>query len=279
MIKSVIKTLRIALYETKVVLFSVKFVMLSAVSWIFMDLFTISIKQFALDYDLKMVPASLAFYFSDDVYCCISFLLLIFLFSDFPLKGSSQLQILQRSGMSCFAGGQMLASAFVTAAYTAEQLLFSVIACLPCIEFSGWGKVWGTAAAGSFLNLGYGTFSYISRDVILIYTPLQAVSASAFLFIMTGICYGILEYCLNGASKGKAGTAVLSVWSLIWIFLSTVGGDFVRRLRIFSPNVWNDIENKDIREVFETGIFLFFIAAVLFTVGRLLAKKRKIAVL
>lgn len=105
-IGNIIKIWRVALYETKIVVLSAKFLVLSAMSWMFLDLFAMPVRQLALDHSLKVVPAQLPFYFSDMVYCNIAFLLLIFLFSDLPLKDSGQRQILQRSGIGCYAGGR-----------------------------------------------------------------------------------------------------------------------------------------------------------------------------
>ena len=55
--KNIIKIWRVALYETKVIILSVKFLVLAAMSWMFMDLFAMPVRQLAMDYGLKLVPA------------------------------------------------------------------------------------------------------------------------------------------------------------------------------------------------------------------------------
>ena len=274
--KNIIKIWRVALYETKVIILSVKFLVLAAMSWMFMDLFAMPVRQLAMDYGLKLVPAELPFYFSDSVYCNIAFLLLVFLFSDMPLKDSGQKQILQRSGIGCYAGGQMLSIVMVSLVYVAEQLLLSVLVLLPCIEFGDWGKVWGTAAAGNLSEMGYENVIHVSYEVISNYLPWQAILASSFLFCLSGICYGMMEFLLNGLSGGKAGTAVLSAWSLMWMFLSEMSEDWVRTLNRFSPQRWNDLSDKDFSAIFSVRRVLFIAIIVFWVINKRLMKMRKI---
>lgn len=277
-IDNIIRIWRVALYETKIIVLSVKFFVLSAMSWMFMDLFVMSLRQLAMDFDLKLVPAGLPFYFSDNVYCNIAFLLLIFLFSDLPLKDSGQKQILQRSGIGCYACGQMLSIVLVSVIYVAEQLLFSILTVLPCIEFGDWGKVWGTAAAGKLADMGYDNVVRVSYSVISQYMPWQAIFASALLFGLSGICYGMLEFLLNGLSGGKVGTAILSAWSLMWMFLSEMSEDWVRQFNRFSPQRWNDLSDKNPDDIYIMSGVLFFSFVILWLINRWLMKKRKIQI-
>lgn len=46
--------------------------------------------------------------------------------------------------------GQMLSIVMVSILYVAQQLLFSVLVLLPCIEFGDWGKVWELLPQGIF---------------------------------------------------------------------------------------------------------------------------------
>lgn len=274
-----IKTYRVALYEIKVILCSVKFLVISAVSWVFMDMFLMEIRKFALDYDLRVIPAALPFYFSDDVYCNIAFLLLIFLFSDLPLKDSSQRQLMQRCGFGKFAGGQMAAIVGVSAVFVVEQFLFSVLSVLSCIGVSDWGKVWGSVAAGKLLELGYGNYVRVSAGILAAYTPWQAILMSAVLFFLTGVCYGMLIFFFNAASRGKAGTALLSLWSLGWIFLQGAGSDRLRFLNRFSPQRWNDLSGKEGIDVVGTAAVQLIFIVVIFLINRMAVKKRKIEVI
>ncbi len=279
--KNIVVVWRVALYEVKIMVLSAKFLVLSAVSWMFMDLFVMLIRQFALDYGEKLVPAILPFYFSDIVYCNIAFLLLIFLFSSIPLKDESQKQLLQRSGIRCYGAGQLLAIAMVSIVYVVEQLLFSVLACLPCIEFSGWGKIWQSVANRTMSELGYGNYDGVSQEIITNYEPWQAIGATALLFCLTGICYGMVVYLLNGISRGNLGTAVMSGWSLAWIFIQGMAvkfewGQVALRL---SPANWNDLTNKGAADIARISIRILLCIAVLVAVNQILLRRRKIELL
>lgn len=269
---------RVALYEVRVMLFSLKFLILAALSWMFMDLYVADIRQFALDYGETLVPAQLPFYFSDPLYCNIAFLLLIFLFSDLPPKDSSQRQVLQRSGIRCYGAGQMLAIAIMSVIYVAEQLLFSVLTCIPCVEFAGWGKTWQSVSSGKMYDLGYNCTATVSQNVITKYLPWQAIGASALLFCLTGICYAMIEYLLNGISRGKAGTAVLSSWSMAWIFLQGLASHWawVQTAHRFSPQNWNDLAYKESSDIGKMAARILLCILFLALLNQILIKHRKI---
>lgn len=271
---------RVALFETKVMLLSVKFLVLSAVSWMFMDFYIREIRTFALDYGITVIPAQLSFYFSDLVYCNIAFLLLIFLFSDLPLRNGSQRQLLQRSGMNCFGVGQMLAVVLTTVVYVAEQFVFSVLVFLPCLELGGWGKAWQSVANGTMLELGYQSRAIVSQEIITNYLPWQAIGASSLLFFLTGILYGLLVHFLNGISRGRVGTAVLSAWSLVWILVESVGGrwkELVFLLRL-SPANWNDLAGRRPPEIVWIALRILLCILVAAVINQVLMNRRKIEI-
>lgn len=271
---------RVALFETKVMFLSVKFLVLSAVSWMFMDFYIREVRTFALDYGITVSPAQLPFYFSDYTYCNIAFLLLIFLLSDLPLRNGSQRQLLQRSGMHCFGAGQMLAVALTAAVYVAEQLVLSVLVCLPCLELGGWGKVWQSVANGTMMELGYQNYVTAPQEVITNYLPWQAIGASSLLFCLTGILYGLLVHFLNGISRGRAGTAVLSAWSLVWLLVKNFAArwkelDFLLRL---SPANWNDLAGRRPPEIGWIALRILLCILVAAVINQVLMNRRKIEI-
>lgn len=272
LVKKSITIWRVAFYEVRLLVFSTKFVMLSLLSWMFLDFFVMEIRNFAVDYDLKMVPAVIPFYFSDLIYSNIALLLLILLFSDFPLDNSGQMQIEQRAGRTCYEWGQLLSIILIACIYVAEQFIFSVAVCLRCVEWSGWGKVWGSAASEKFMDLGYSSYVGISQEVILNYEPYQAIILSAITFLLTGIGYGLLVYLLNRYSRGKLGTVVLSIWSLWWIFIVNIDKEWSRQLCRLSPQRWNDLSIRKPDEVMGVIIFAAAVVAVLLLVNRGFAK-------
>lgn len=275
-IQNLKKIWNVSIYETKILLFSPKFLLLSAMSLIIMDMSIQSIRQFALNYHLQMPPAILPFYFSDIIFGNIMYLFLIFLFSDIPLKQKGQNQILQRCGLGCFGMGQLFSIVLVSVVFVLEQLLFSIVVCAPCLTFGGWGKTWGAVADNVFLEAGYTTSLGVSADVLRDYTVAEAVGLCMASFLLTGISYGLIIFLLNGISKGRAGTAVMSFWSVVWFFLNNNENPVIRKLMKFAPQHFNDLslrEKGDFTEllfIFGGNIFIFII------VNMILIRKRKL---
>lgn len=271
------RVLKISFYEFRLMLFSSRFVVLSLISFLFMDMAMRPIREFAADYKLAITPAVLPFYFADITYCNIAFLLLIFLYSDVPLKGAGQRFLLQRGKSMVACGmGHMVAMFLMGIVFVSEQVLFSFLTALPAITTEGWGKVWGSVASHQALNLGY-TFSLSVSDTVLRnYTPWQAVMVSAGIFFLTGCIYGLLEYLLNGFSGGRLGTVTLTVWSIGWLFLQKSLFPGLRKLLEYSPVSWNDLSRL---ELSKTGGRMGVLAAVvlfLTVVILLLVRHRKI---
>ena len=149
------KVFKVAIYELKLMCFSSKFLILSVLAFIIMDVTVRGYRMFSHDYNLPIAPAVLPFYFADVSYGNIEILFLLLWFSDVPMKQRVQNQILQRCGMPCFALGHLFSIVFATIVFVFEQFVFSVLLCGTNLTFTSWGKVWGSAAAGTVKKLGY----------------------------------------------------------------------------------------------------------------------------
>lgn len=95
-------------------------------------------------------------------------------------------------------------------------------------------------------KLGYSSGFVISKNVFQNYTVPQALLFSMTIFLLMGICYGMVEFLLNGLQKGKLGTVVLSVWSVAWIFLKTNTTDFIRSFMKYAPQGWYNLGRNNI---------------------------------
>jgi hypothetical protein len=270
------KAVRTAVYETRLLVFSSKFLLLSVLSFIIMNISISSIRQFALDYHLTMPPAVLPFYFSDLIFGNIVYLFLIFLFSDVPLRQKGQTQILQRCGLLSFGMGQMLSMLFVSVIFVAEQFVFSVIVCLPCLSFGEWGKTWGSVASHIFLEAGYTSPLSVSGDVLRNYSVSEAIILSMVSFFLTGFSYSLIVFLLNGISKSRLGVAVLSFWSVVWIFLRSSENEFIRKLMKIAPQNLNDLAIHSKKEFVILLFLLLIIIAFLIMINMTMVKKRKI---
>ena len=270
------KVFKVAIYELKLMCFSSKFLILSVLAFIIMDVTVRGYRMFSHDYNLLIAPAVLPFYFADVSYGNIEILFLLLWFSDVPMKQRVQNQILQRCGMSCFALGHLLSIVFATIVFVLEQFVFSVLLCGTNLTFTSWGKVWGSAAAGTVKKLGYSSGFVISKNVFQNYTVPQALLFSMTIFLLMGICYGMVEFLLNGLQKGKLGTVVLSVWSVAWIFLKTNTTDFIRSFMKYAPQGWYNLGRNNISASKNIISGLFVGVVVLFIVNFVLVMQKKL---
>ena len=268
------KVFKVAIYELKLMCFSSKFLILSVLAFIIMDVTVRGYRMFSHDYSLP--PAVLPFYFADVSYGNIEILFLLLWFSDVPMKQRVQNQILQRCGMPCFALGHLFSIVFATIVFVLEQFVFSVLLCGTNLTFTSWGKVWGSAAAGTVKKLGYSSGFVISKNVFQNYTVPQALLFSMTIFLLMGICYGMVEFLLNGLQKGKLGTVVLSVWSVAWIFLKTNTTDFIRSFMKYAPQGWYNLGRNNISASKNIISGLFVGVVVLSIVNFVLVMQKKL---
>ena len=157
-----------------------------------------------------------------------------------------------------------------------EQFVFSVLLCGTNLTFTSWGKVWGSAAAGTVNKLGYSSGFVISKNVFQNYTVPQALLFSMTIFLLMGICYGMVEFLLNGLQKGKLGTVVLSVWSVAWIFLKTNTTDFIRSFMKYAPQGWYNLGRNNISASKNIISGLFVGVVVLSIVNFVLVMQKKL---
>ncbi len=265
-----------ALYDARVMALSPRFVMLSLLSYIFMDMVMDPFSRFAAAFHLGIAPAVLPFYLSNESCGNLAFLLLVLLFSDVPLKSGGQNFLVQRGGLARSGAGHVLAMFLAGALFVLEQFLFSVLTALPDLLFGGWGKVWGSFASGQAADLGFATGIRISGQVLWKYGPWQAAGLSLLLFFLTGCSYALIVFILNGLGRGRLGTVAMSAWSAAWILLDRFPLPAVRRLLAWSPQTWNDLSRLTPGGALRQAGVLAVAVLVLSAVAVFLVKRRKI---
>ena len=261
------KVFKVAIYELKLMCFSSKFLILSVLAFIIMDVTVRGYRMFSHDYNLPIAPAVLPFYFADVSYGNIEILFLLLWFSDVPMKQRVQNQILQRCGMPCFALGHLFSIVFATIVFVLEQFVFSVLLCGTNLTFTSWD---GVSKDKPFAGLA----NYIATFQDAAYW--QALLFSMTIFLLMGICYGMVEFLLNGLQKGKLGTVVLSVWSVAWIFLKTNTTDFIRSFMKYAPQGWYNLGRNNISASKSIISGLFVGVVVLFIVNFVLVMQKKL---
>lgn len=275
--KKIRQSWNVARYETKLTVLSSKFVLLSVLSFIVMSFSADPVRRFAAEYGVALSPGILPFYLADARYGNIMFFFLILLFSDMPMKQKGQNQVLQRCGLGCFGMGQLLSMVAVSLVFVVEQILFSILVCIPDLTFRGWGKVWGSIVDNVFYEAGYTVSFAVPAAVLRDYTLPEALLQSALTFFLTGVCYGLFIFLLNGVCKNRVGVSVMAVWSVCWIFLRVWPGKVTEKVMRFSPQSLNDLSLHGKGYGSVAVILLLAVIMVLTIVDYVLIKKRKLS--
>lgn len=231
-------------FEFRNIVCSSRWLVLSIISFLMLQFYLEEIIKFAKDYDLTVYPAALPFLFADGTFSSLGMLVLIFLVSVFPVTNHLQQNVLLRSGCKIWGNAQMLTIVSLVLLWIAEMQIFICLMIGGNLSFSGWGKAWGTCAAGLLKEYGYVNAIGVSQKVIMAYEPGQALGRSILLIWLTGIIFGEFIFCVDGVCKNFIGEIILSIWSLAWLVISNFSAladsPVLRRI---SPANWLDIEH------------------------------------
>mgnify|MGYP000015376306 FL=1 len=192
------KVFKVAIYELKLMCFSSKFLILSVLAFIIMDVTVRGYRMFSHDYNLPIAPAVLPFYFADVSYGNIEILFLLLWFSDVPMKQRVQNQILQRCGMPCFALGHLFSIVFATIVFVLEQFVFSVLLCGTNLTFTSWD---GVSKDKPFVGLA----NYIAtfQDAAYWQALGRTLIYSVIAVILVNVVAFFLAYLLTSGIKGQ----------------------------------------------------------------------------
>ncbi|MDR0515270.1 MAG: hypothetical protein LBG81_08965 [Coriobacteriaceae bacterium] len=130
----------------------------------------------------------------------------LFLFSDAPFVGESQLFVLARTGRRPWVLGQALYIAGASACYVAVLLALSLIFLAPVSTMGteGWGKVLTTLCytdAGAAFHLGF----TVPEKVLTSLTPAAALGLQLMLEWMAVAIVGLVVFTVNLFAPVKAG--------------------------------------------------------------------------
>ncbi len=256
--------LGIAKYELYMTVTSAKFWVLLVLAVVFFSAFLADIPKFAADYNLKMPPVAMMFYYSDGTYCNLGSLLFIFLISDAPFREGNQVYLTQRCGRRGLCAGQLLSLCAVAVLFAVLQFAVSILLVLPYIGFSGWGQVWGSIAAETPARLGYTINATLSSTLILKFGPYQALGLSLLLLCLLQLLYAMVLYLLNGVGGGRTGTILLGTMSVLWIVLRNLSYiPAVQRLMFYSPQYFMNLELQHLDTLWLKAIEVLAMSAVL----------------
>lgn len=268
-------------FEFRCILFSSRFLVFSLISLLLVHYYMEETLRFAKDYDLKMYPAAISFLFADGTFACLGILLSIFMLSVFPVTNHLQQNVLIQSGCRVWCSAQMLTIVSVIVVWLMELQLFVYILIGGRLDFSGWGKVWGSCANGTARELGYFGVLSVPREVLMSYQPQEAVLTSLLFVFLMAVIFGELIFCIDSICNHAVGEVLLSAWSFGYLIVANFRGlQGVWILQKLSPKNWLDIERYIAypRGFRETLLFMCGLILLLFVINQILVKKKVVMI-
>ena len=271
------KTLYVWWFELRCILLSSRFLVFSLVSFLLVHFYMRETLEFARDYDLNMYPAAISFLFADGTFSCLGILLAIFMLSVFPVTNHLQQNVLIQSGCHVWCTAQMLTIMSLVVIWLMELQIFVCVLVGGRLDFSGWGKVWGSCASGTARELGYLGALSVPRDVLMSYQPGEAVRLSMLFVFLMAVFFGEFIFCIDSICNRAVGEIVLSAWSFGYLIVANFQDlQGVWLLQKLSPKNWLDIG----RYVVYSGGFreavclMCGLILLLFIVNHILVKKK-----
>lgn len=262
------KIVNVMTYELMMTVFSAKFWVMLMLVAIFTHMFYGDSLKFAADYNLGIFPVSMTFYYNEITFAAIGLLIFIFFISDAPFRDNNQVYLLERCGRKLLCIGQMCSLLLLSIVYTVVQFIVTVAFINVNIDFSGWGKYWGSIAYGRLSELGYYCRFDVSEKIISNFTTWQTLGFGALLMILTFFMFGLILFLFNNIGKGRAGTIITSLWNAMWVILSAFSlNQMVRKIARFSTSELFAFEGYTYDEMKMRLLMLAIICVALFVVN------------
>ncbi len=166
----------------------------------------------------------------------------VLLFCDAPFMNNSTPYECIRGGKKRWVSGQLTYVMIASLIYVLFLVLVSILCLLPNIDFSGeWGKVYNTLAQ---TNAGpeYGVFIPISYNIILSYTPLEAMLLTSLMLFLETVFVGLVMFALNLVTKRIGGIFAGLLLAFMPAFASVVG---TMQFYYFAPTAWANLSMMD----------------------------------
>ena len=115
---------------------------------------------------------------------------MILLFCDAPFIDDNQAYVIARSGRIPWSIGQIAYIIIASSIYFLFLLFLTIIINISHIQFtSSWGKVLGTLANTNASSV-IGLTTFVSRNILYYFTPLQEMWFTFFLSWLVGVVLG-----------------------------------------------------------------------------------------
>jgi hypothetical protein len=164
--------------------------------FMFTQIFTKEIIEFSKAINIEVTPWIFPFLFTQKFVKLLFFFPLILLFCDAPFIDDNQAYVIARSGRIPWSIGQIAYIIIASSIYFLFLLFLTIIINISHIQFtSSWGKVLGTLANTNASSV-IGLKTFVSRNILYYFTPLQAMWFTFFLSWLVGIVLGLVTMSL-----------------------------------------------------------------------------------
>ncbi|MCF2647039.1 hypothetical protein [Niallia circulans] len=210
--------------------------------FMFTQIFTKEIIEFSKAINIEVTPWIFPFLFTQKFVKLLFFFPLILLFCDAPFIDDNQAYVIARSGRIPWSIGQIAYIIIASSIYFLFLLFLTIIINISHIQFtSSWGKVLGTLANTNASSV-IGLKTFVSRNILYYFTPLQAMWFTFFLSWLVGIVLGLVIYVINSISNTRI-WGVLTASILLVLDATVTGFPSIYR---FSPVSWSNLDRIDI---------------------------------
>jgi len=175
----------------------------------------------------------------------------------------------------------MLTIVSVIVVWLLELQLFICLLIGGRLDFSGWGKVWGSCANGTARELGYLGALSVPQEVIMSYQPGEAVFTSMLFVFLMGVFFGEFIFCIDSICNHAVGEIFLSAWSFAYLIVANfqqLQGVWI--LQKLSPKNWLD-PGRYIAypEGFREAVLIMCsLILALFAINQILVKKKVVMI-
>lgn len=210
--------------------------------FMFTQIFTKEIIEFSKAINIEVTPWIFPFLFTQKFVKLLFFFPLILLFCDAPFIDDNQAYVIARSGRIPWSLGQIAYIIIASGIYFLFLLFLTIIINISHIQFtSSWGKVLGTLANTNASSV-IGLKTFVSRNILYYFTPLQAMWFTFFLSWLVGVVLGLVIYVINSLSNTRMWGVLIASFLLV-LDAAVTGYSSIYQ---FSPVSWSNLDRIDI---------------------------------
>ncbi len=210
--------------------------------FMFTQIFTKEIIEFSKAINIEVTSWIFPFLFTQKFVKLLFFFPLILLFCDAPFIDDNQAYVIARSGRIPWSLGQIAYIIIASGIYFLFLLFLTIIINISHIQFtSSWGKVLGTLANTNASSV-IGLKTFVSRNILYYFTPLQAMWFTFFLSWLVGVVLGLVIYVINSLSNTRMWGVLIASFLLV-LDAAVTGYSSIYQ---FSPVSWSNLDRIDI---------------------------------